>query len=355
MEIDDTQEHPAAQICRIIEANPTVTFRNLTVKGDLEIEYDATFDEVSFDNVRFLGGFDISGPKGKLDFQRVTFEQEADFYLSEPQELNFDKCEFKAAANFHSVETNAFWLNGSKFRDHSVFVNAQIKELLNLADVVFEKSVDFSGARIGEMNCTRLRSNNPVQIRWGQFGAAWLQRSYEWCLAADGDECLSRLRQQETALRYWRKNFANLGQKSDEAAVNYELVLLRRNYFTRRYSLEWWLNVLLGIPSRYGTRPMRPTFIGLIMILTFGLIYWAANPFVAPKPAEALPNHPLFVFALAYSLDTFIPVVNITGVKDWGWVISNGFRWLVLFEKALGLTISVLAAYSISQTLLSDD
>src|SRR6266568_4013257 len=183
MEIDDTQEHSAAQICRIIQANPSVTFRNLTVKGDLEIDYDMEVVEMSFDNVRFLGRFEISGRKGKLDFQRVTFEQEADFYLSRPEELNFDKCEFKAAATFHSVETTSFWLNGSKFRDHCVFVNIQVAEMLNLADVVFEKSVDFSGARMGEINVTRLRSSEPVQILWSQFGKAWRDDFYRWCLA----------------------------------------------------------------------------------------------------------------------------------------------------------------------------
>jgi len=355
MEIDDSNEHPADQICRIIQANPSVTLRNLTVRGDLEIEYDMRVDELRFDNVRFLGRFEVSGPKGKLDFQRVTFEQEADFYLSRPQDLQFNKCEFKAAANFHSVETNTFWLNGSKFRDHSVFVNMQVAELVNLADVVFEKSVDFSGATIGELNSTRLRSSEPIQIRWAQFGPVWLGNSYSWCLAVEGEDRTSRLRQQETALKFWRKNFASLGQQTDQTEVSYELVVLRRNYFTNKYSLQWWLNVLLEVPSRYGTRPLRPTFIALLMILIFGLIYWAVNPFVAPKPADALPNHPLLLFSLSYSLDTFVPVVNITGVKDWGWVISNDFRWLVLFEKVLGLTISVLAAYSISQTLLSDD
>jgi hypothetical protein len=76
---------------------------------------------------------------------------------------------------------------------------------------------------------------------------------------------------------------------------------------------------------------------------------------VALKPTETLPNKPFFLFSLFYSLDTFVPVVNITGVKDWGWSVANAFRWIVVIERVLGLSISVLAAYSISQTFSFGD
>jgi hypothetical protein len=356
LRVDDGKEHLASEICSIIEAHPSVTFSNISISGDLEVEYDTRIDEVTFENVRFLGRIEISGPKGSITFRRAVFEGEVSFYLSIADNLDFEMCQFQAAATFHSVETTSFWLNRSRFKDHSTFVNLKVKELLNLADVVFEASVDFSGAKIGEINVTRLRSSEPVQIRWSQFGEVWLKESYEWALAPrEADERTSRLRQKESALRFWKQNFAILGQRTDELAVNYELVRLRRNYFTPKNGFRWWVSVLLEIPSRYGTRPFRPVLIGLLLILAFGVVYWAVDPFVAPKP-DALPKEPLPLFSVFYSLDNFVPLVNITGVRDWGWVVSNGYRWVVLVERVLGLSVSILAAYSISQTVsLTED
>jgi hypothetical protein len=85
------------------------------------------------------------------------------------------------------------------------------------------------------------------------------------------------------------------------------------------------------------------------MIFLFGFVYWFADPF-QPVRSDALAKKPLFLFSLLYSLDSFVPVVNVSGVKEWGWVVANEYRWLVLIERVLGLTTSVLAAYSISQT-----
>jgi hypothetical protein len=239
-------------------------------------------------------------------------------------------------------------LNGSRFKDHSVFVNMNVAKLLNLADVMFEKSVDFSGARIGEMNPIRLSSDAPIQILWSQFGCAWRDRLYSWALATEGDDRRSRLQQFETALQFWKRNFASLGQKRDELEANYELVRLRKRYFVRKYGLGWWVSTCLELPSRFGTRPLRPPIVGIVLVLAFGCIYWWTDPFRATVP-NPLDKRPLWAFAILYSVDTFVPLVHITGVGDWGWAVSNPYRWLVLFERVLGLATSVLAAYSISQ------
>jgi hypothetical protein len=48
-----------------------------------------------------------------------------------------------------------------------------------------------------------------------------------------------------------------------------------------------------------------------------------------------------------FSLDTFFPVIDLSGVKSWGWTVSERYRWVVLSERVLGFVISALAAYSI--------
>lgn len=347
--IDDNRDYLGTQIANIIEGDPSVTVKNIRITSDLDISYETPVHDLRFEGVQFLGRVDIGGDKGDLSFCDVTFEKDVDLYLSRPSQLDFWACEFKSTANFHSIETTSFSLNKSRFRDHCVFVNMKVKELLNLADTLFEKSVDFSGAQIGEMNVTRLRSNDPIQIRWSQFGCTWISEFYSWALAPDGAERVSRLRQFESALEFWKRNFATLGQRRDELEANYEVMRLRRNYLTRKYGLRWWASILLELPSRYGTRPFRPIMLGVFMIFLFGFVYWFADPF-QPVRSDALAKKPLFLFSLLYSLDSFVPVVNVSGVKEWGWVVANEYRWLVLIERVLGLTTSVLAAYSISQT-----
>ena len=57
------------------------------------------------------------------------------------------------------------------------------------------------------------------------------------------------------------------------------------------------------------------------------------------------------VYALLYSLDTFVPLVDITGVKGWGCALSQQFRGLELAERLLGVIIASLAAYSVGSYL----
>jgi hypothetical protein len=348
--IDEERDCSGIEIARIIEANASVTIKNVRVVGDLDVSYETHIDELVFVHVHFLGRVDIGGHKGKIVFENAIFDKEVDLYLSHPRELNFENCEFLSRANFHSIETSSLWLNGSRFKDHCVFVNMKVEELLNLADVVFEKSVDFSGAKLGEMNSIRLRSDAPIQILWSQFGRVWLDEFYSWASVEEGDERRSRLQQLEAALQFWKRNFASLGQKRDELEANYELVRLRKNHLIRKYSLGWWASTFLELPSRFGTRPFRPLILGIALILLFGCIYWLTDPFQS-MVAQPLDKEPLWIFAILYSVDTFVPFVHITGVGDWGWVVSNQYRWLVVAERALGLATSVLAAYSISQNL----
>jgi hypothetical protein len=117
-----------------------------------------------------------------------------------------------------------------------------------------------------------------------------------------------------------------------------------------RFSLPWLGSVVRELPNRYGTEPYLPIIFGLIVILVCGVVYWLANPFVpAADPPRTRSKSPRFFFAMLYSVETFVPILKVTGIKDWGWVIKDSaWRWLEAFEGLAGGLLTILAAYSLS-------
>ena len=335
-----------SQILEFINKNPSAIVKNLHIKDKFEIPYEQKTTNLQFHNITFEKGLDISGNKGNLSIYNSVFKDTAEFYLSNFEDFHCESCIFDKDANFHSIEAKSFWLNKSVFNEHAIFVSVIVDGLFNLADVSFEKTVDFSGAVIGTLNPIRVRSNQPINILWEQFGDAWLADFYSWALVVEAEEQISRLRQIEMALQFWRKNFQQIGLKKDELIANRELITLRRKYFIGHMSVEWWASFLLGLPSSYGTSPFRPFVVGFFIIVIFGVIYRIKDPYFKNKDI-VLEKRPKLLFSILYSLDTFIPFIDITGIKEWGWVIKGEYRWLEVFERILGLTISSLAAYSL--------
>jgi len=342
----------ADDIKAIVNKHSLVKLRNLNIEGKLEFDYEQPVALFECENVEFAKEFEASGPKGNFTFRNTTFHGGANFYLCELQNLEFDHCNFHGEATFHSVHTPKLWLNGSSFLLDAIFVATQVADL-NLADAHFEKAVDFSGAVIGEFNAPRLRSREPIIISWAQFGRNQLAHSLEWATAPDKEEDrLSRLKQVETELLFWKRNFSALGAQRDARIANYEIIRLRQTYFMRPRQIEWWATMLLGLPNAYGTSPYRPLWIALIIIGGFAVLYWWTDPFVVESEVQKYPKKPLLPFALFYSVDTFLPVISVTGVKDWGWKISQKYRWVELLERLLGLAVGTLAAYSLGSYLI---
>jgi hypothetical protein len=345
--------HSSRDIVEFLRRHPTATLNHLTITDRLVLPYGMPIKELTVNDVIFKQGLQMAGPMGTIKFYNSMFGSDSSFYLSKFDDFECNRCTFESNVTFHSVTANSLWLNGSHFRGNVFFVAVKIKTSLNLADTIFDKAVDFSGAVIEDLNPIRLTSSQPIMIRWSQFGAEWVHKFYAWALAVSGADRISRLRQLETALQWWQNNFAQLGYKSDQLEANCELIQLRRNYFTEKFSWDWLTSVVLELPSRYGTRPYRPLKVGATVILCFGLIFWFMDPFEQKNPADPrlLPRRPRILFSVLFSIDTFLPFVNVTGVKEWGWAMKPRFRWVELTERILGVAVSALAAYNISQVL----
>jgi hypothetical protein len=92
-----------------------------------------------------------------------------------------------------------------------------------------------------------------------------------------------------------------------------------------------------------------------VIVLLFSLYYWRTDPFIPGESKEKeppVPKTPLWLFSLLYSIDTFLPFVEITGVTKWGWQVSPDYRWVFLAERLVGFALSALLALTIGSYVL---
>ena len=87
-------------------------------------------------------------------------------------------------------------------------------------------------------------------------------------------------------------------------------------------------------------------------MILFGVVYWLRDPFVQKPDQTVRERRPRILFSLLLNLDTFTPVVNLSGVQDWGWMVSDGYRWLEVTQRALGVLVLGAAAYSVGSYLV---
>jgi len=296
-------------------------------------------------DVTFVSEFDLPVSGKSFQCYHCKFEHGLSSFLSRMEDVELYDSEVNGELNFHSLDTEKLWLKESDFHGDAVFTASRIKDLM-LADVKFERTVDFSGATIGSMTASFLRTEKPILISWQQFGPRMLADAMKW---AGNDP--SRIPQVETSLRFWQRNAAALNQNRDVADINYEILSLRRKHMMSTWSADWWASGIAGLPTRYGTRPFRPLWIALLCIGVFAVIYARRDPFVADGETP-MRKQPLALFAIAWSVDTFLPFVEVTGAKKWGWRMADDFRWIEMTERVLGLLITSVAAYGIAAAFL---
>ena len=265
-------------------------------------------------------------------------------------EISFEDCLFSRDVKFNGTfgSVDQLWLYGSTFEGDVAFSDFYPIYDLNLYDVLFKGIVDFFSTFVQDMNTTRLRTDRPINIRWSQFGDGWLEHSLSWAGAIQQPH---RKEYVETGLMFWKNNFARLGYERDERKVRLELIRFRRKYLSPS-QVEWWATYLLELPSGFGTSPYRPLWLGLLVIDLFAIAYWRKNAFVLKDAASRSYRPPVFVLSILYSLDTFLPLVSVTGIKSWSWDIAPDLRRLELLERLLGVAITALSAYSIGSYVI---
>ena len=108
------------------------------------------------------------------------------------------------------------------------------------------------------------------------------------------------------------------------------------------------MSYLPQIYNSYGTRPWQPVIGGLLVIVGFAVAYRAGSAFVPdPEAKVVLPRGPTWLHSLMFSADTFVPVVTISGVRNWGWRTGPAWRWVEVAERISGAALTALATVSL--------
>jgi hypothetical protein len=380
------KEITAAEIESLLKEKGRIKLENVQVKDRLVLS--EPFDLLVAENVVFDAGMDGSRPEvasektdafGRLELEKVRFRGSVDFYLAEYLDLKIRDSTFEEDAVFHSLAVPCLWLTRSSFEGQATFVSLRVA-FLQLTDAKFKEGADFSGAVIAEeLSAFRIHTGKPILIRWEQFGPNWYSKTSDWAIETEeeygymlanfeearkqlpwlpekppppqSDEAeRSRLKQVEAELGFWKRNFEQLGLQIDARLANYRINELRRNHFSSYPAKA--SNWILEKPNGFGTNPYRPLIYSAVIILAFAALYSIRDPFIekkaTPPETPSRPKRPLVIFSLLYSIDTFIPLVTITDVKDWGWIIDANYRWVELTERLIGLGLTSLAAFSLS-------
>jgi hypothetical protein len=255
--------------------------------ASVETENEILFYDSRFESSVGVGG--LFSPVESIQFECAVFEDVANFSYSEFSSLILFQCEFLDRAQF----VDSFYAS------------------LNIWEVDFKGRTDFSGSQFEDINLVRLSSDDPIIIRWSQFGRRLLYGPDE---APDGDKgCVkkhvrrvwntlplpdivppeddyvgtvswaqfgdanSRYLQVEADLLFWKENFTSLGLERDVREVEREIITLRRDYMVGCFSPEWLMTWVLGPPSDFGASPFRPLFISFLVIPAFAVYYWAVG------------------------------------------------------------------------------
>ena len=252
------------------------------------------------------------------------------------------RCAIDSNLTFRDLRAKVFTLADTSGAGSLTVTGGRIEQLLSTGSR-FEQPVDLERATIDQFDLECLPSQT-VFVRWEQFGEAWVDRRVK---EANGDKlALNRLRREALC---WKANLEATGRGADATDANHAAIKIDRDHILSRVSLGWLAAWALELPNGYGTDPYRPLLISLVVVLICALVYALADPFVEKEANNSKPKKPVALFALLFSIETFVPVLQVTGIKDWGWQIDESpLRWLESLEGLAGGVLTLVAAYSVA-------
>jgi hypothetical protein len=268
---------------------------------------------------------------GTFDCSRCTFDRDADFHSIVVDRMVLDRAVFKGAAGFITATFGRF----------------------DLRDTRFDKGASFAAARIEEFHPARLQTGAPIVIAWDQFNPEWAEgrRAVVFDLEKGDEDRDRRAAQLREEFRFWRRNFDDLEVDEDAREANYALVKLERREDFGVLKPNTWAPYVLALASGYGTDPYRPFWMAVLAVAIFAAIFWpigfqkTTNTSTTVMAGRFWP-----VFAIGFSVQTFVPFLTIPGIKDSDWELRC-FWWLEPVEGVIGVLVFGFAAYSAAVTL----
>lgn len=195
--------------------------RNVTFEG--RVVADEEQPPVDRPSLLILVGSRFQGPVTvasrhftTLDCRGCTFEQDVDLHSNFIGPPRGDGVEVDSPPDVGSLR-----LDGARFEGLTDLAAMRIKGKLSLGDTRFDESANLAATRIGTFEGARIRSRQPIVIGWSQFGDEWEKRERERIAEIeDRDNREGHVDQQEQELRYWRRNFTELGIDEDAREAN---------------------------------------------------------------------------------------------------------------------------------------
>lgn len=148
-------------------------------------------------------------------------------------------------------------------------------------------------------------------------------------------------------MAFLEADLRSVDRVADATQVHFARIRVQRSQWTP-LSPKWTLSYLPQLYNSYGTRPWQPALVGLLVILGFAVAYQTGSAFVQDADAKVvLPREPTWLHSLMFTADTFVPVLTISGVRDWGWRTGAGWRWVEVAERIAGAALTALATVSL--------
>jgi hypothetical protein len=359
---EDRPPLTVAELADAFESETPVVVKGRTVVGDVELDgedlttRDVTFRDrvmvilggmmaLRFVDTTFAGPVELYGGEGpgscydcSLTGTNVSFEGRVTL---QPKNGAIELVDSTFSRPSEFVDTfSSFHCRGCLFKSPVQFRGVRVDDF-NFRDAVFDQSADFFDVTLERPRLTCFRGK-PISITWDQLGEAWMKTQLAEARSTDPEAPYEQLK---AAILCWSDNFQTIGFERDATKARYAAAKVTREHLEQAPSLAWLFAWAPELVDGWGTRPWQPFVVGSVLILVFWAIFWAGCPFAQVKD-KPKPRTPAWAFAFFYSVETFIPVLKVTGIKDWGWTTAGYGRWVEVTEALLGALLTAIAAYT---------
>jgi hypothetical protein len=292
------------------------------------------------DRSTFSSGVVVSGGAATVDLVRSTIDGPSGLRSFESFACRL--CTMNANFVLAAEGSADIWILNSAGTGGITFEPGRVKSF-RFEGSHLEQPIDLESASLDSLTL-RCSASQSVLIRWEQFGDRWIDSELK-AGAADERATAQRLRREALC---WKHQFEANGRNADALTANYAAISLNRDYVLKRGGIDWLAAWMLTWPTSYGTAPWRLLLYSVVIIGVCWIFFLVADPFDEKEEGKARPKRPHALFALLFSVETFVPVLQVTGIKDWGWTIIGWRRWVEATEGLLGGVLTLLAAYSLA-------
>ncbi len=385
-----------------LEADGEVRLRAAMIGTNLECDEGHFRNESGYaliaDNIEVRGSVFLRNgfiAKGGVILQGATISGKLDcttgHFSTENKEDNEEKKRIALFANNLTVEGSVFLRKDFTVQGEVSLVHAIIKGMFYWSDITSTERVrlDLRYARIGTIRDDEKSWPNKGQLYL--HGLVYDQIHNVKEVPRDAKRRIDWIRRQyndkneEAKTEFWPQPYEQLAKVllssgDDAGAIK---LLIAKNKDRLRFANLTWLNRfglrLLGFFVGYGYRPFRAAVFGLILLFLGWPVFWAAectevmtpvreSAYVSEdteKGRHISPDYPAFS-ALLYSLDVFIPLVDLHQRSYWqpnanknGWFSlseERGFpvkgsfvrAWLII-ETLAGWVVVTLLIFSVTR------